>query len=464
MGNRIVLSSSLIEPIYWQSGPSEPMSLGQVAVQLDYKGTTYEDVAHFVMRFVPSHRLEVVCLFEDKPPMFGLELFVDDDGNLKLTLKDRGISFDVFCASVGGDQGGTVFLPKTSGVVVTCPSNSISNVTFHLFNFPDFMGREDHILTTNDPPRQGWQKRCGRVVLQADGWNVILAATDRTGRLTKALKAQGGYALTHVGRIAREDGSTFSSDQLDELLKCLHYFLSFALGRWAGVALPVGFDTEGTKVFEEWGLRITADGSWHGTSSWFDSHHGKLLSQVFPGFVTLWTNKLWQKPLTAALYWYLGACDRRVGIGVDTGLILAQTALELLAWTYCVLDRKMISAAAFQPRRLSAADKLRLLASSLNIPLEIPPHLSALHGRRGKKWMDGMEAITDIRNSLIHPGDQQTLLDSSYFEAWKLSLWYIDLVLLRLCGHNGKYANRLFQRWSGQVESVPWAQNEIKRT
>lgn len=214
-------------------------------------------------------------------------------------------------------------------------------------------------------------------------------------------------------------------------------------------------------MFEEWGLRITADGPWRGGISWFDSLHSELLPQVFPGFVTLWMNKLWQKPLSDALYWYLGACDRRVGIGVDTGLILSQTALELLAWTYCVRDRKMISAAGFQ-RRLSAADKLRLLASSLNIPLEIPSNLSALHGRPGKKWLDGMDAITGIRNSLIHPSAHEQVLDFTYFEAWKLSLWYIDLVLLRLCGHTGKYANRLNQRWTGQVESVPWAEHPAR--
>jgi hypothetical protein len=459
MSDRIVLSSPLIEPIYSQSSRSEPVGLGQMAVQFDYKGTTYQDVANIVMRFVPNERIEVVCPFKDKHPMLGLELFADDAGDIKVTLSDRGISFDVFCASVGGDHDGTVFLPKTSGVMVRPPSNSISTVTFHLFNFPDFIGPEDYILKTNHPPGQTWQRRCGAVVLQADGWKVTIAATDRTDSLTKALNAQGGYALTHMGRISREDGSKFSSDQIDELLHCLHYFLSFALGRWAGVALPIGFDAEGKHVFEEWGLRITADGPWHVGSSWFDSHHGELLSQLFPGFVTLWMSKLWQKPLSDALYWYLGACDRGVGIGVDAGLILAQTALELLAWTYCVLDRKMISAAAFQPRRLSAADKLRLLASSLNIPLEIPPDLSALHGRRGKKWVDGMDAITEIRNSLVHPAAQQQLLDSAYFEAWKLSLWYIDLVLLRLCGHSGKYANRLYQRWTGQVESVPWVQN-----
>jgi hypothetical protein len=121
----------------------------------------------------------------------------------------------------------------------------------------------------------------------------------------------------------------------------------------------------------------------------------------------------------------------------------------------------MISAAAFKPRGLSAADKLRLLASSLGIPKEIPPTQSALHGTPGKKWGDGMDAITGIRNALVHPNIQTELPDNSYYEGWKLSLWYVDLVFLRLCGHNGKYANRLVpNRFVGAVESVPWAEKE----
>jgi hypothetical protein len=459
MTDRIVLNSSLIEPIYSQPSPNEPISLGQLTVQIAYKGATYEDVANISMVFVPNKRIEIVCPLKNAP-LLGHEIISDADSDLSITLKDRGIGFEVFCASVGGDSGGTVFLAKKSGFEVTSASNSISTVTFHLFNFPDFLGPEDYILTTTDSVNRT-SKRCDRIVLQSGDWRVTIAATDQTDKLTKAFKTRGGYALTHMGQITRVDESTYSSEQLTELLNCLHYFLSFALGRWAGVALPVGFDAAGNRVFEEWGMRITADGAWHGGSSWFDSHHSELLSQIFPGFVTLWMSKLWRKPLMDALYWYLGACDRRVGIGVDTGLILAQTALELLAWNYCVVDRKMISPSAFQPRRLSAADKFRLLASSLNIPLEIPANLTALHARRGSKWMDSMDAITDIRNSLVHPATQHKLLPSSYFEAWKLSLWYIELVLLRLSGHTGMYANRLSQRWSGIVDRVPWAQKRV---
>ena len=460
MSDRLTVSRPLIDPMYSQANPNDPIDLGQVVVQFDHKGTTYQEKAKVTMRFVPDDRLEFACPLEGKPPLFGHMISLDNSWDHKLTLTNRGVTFDANCPRV--EFGGMVFHPTNSTVTVTPPSNAISTATFHLFNFPDFHGPESYILTTGEPPLQGL-RLCGRLVLKADGWSITVAATERTDSLAKALKAQGGYVITHVGRIVRDDGATYSSDQLDNLLNCLQYFLSFALGRWAGITLPIGFDAEGNRVFEQWGFRMTADGTWHGSCSWFDKHNGELLPQVFPGFISLWMNELWREPLTHALYWYLGACDRRVGIGVDTGLILAQTALELLAWTYCVQDRKTVSQAAFGPRGLSAAHRLRLLASALGISQEIPTDFSALHAKRGKKWADGLDAITTIRNSLVHPGVRMELPEDSYYEAWRLSLWYIDLILLRLCGHDGKYANRLAQRWTGQVESVPWAKKQADK-
>ena len=241
----------------------------------------------------------------------------------------------------------------------------------------------------------------------------------------------------------------------------MHYFLSFALGRWAGLAFPIGFDKAGKKAFQQWGLPMTAAGPWRGSCSWFDSNHGEFLAQVFPGFVALWKNELWHRALSEGLYWYLAACERGTGIGVEPGLILAQTSLELLAWTYCVQHRKLVSADAFEPRGLSAADKLRMLASSLDIPLV----LSALHAKRGEKWQDGMDAITGIRNTIVHPRTKgkKELPEGSYYDGWALSLWYIDMVLLRLCEYSGQYSNRLVRRWRGKVETVPWADKEADK-
>jgi hypothetical protein len=116
----------------------------------------------------------------------------------------------------------------------------------------------------------------------------------------------------------------------------------------------------------------------------------------------------------------------------------------------------MVSAAAFKPRGLSASDKLRLLASSLGIPVGIPSSLSSLHAKPGKKWDDSMDALTDLRNRLVHPGTDKAIPDGAYYDGWRLSMWFLDLVLLRLCEYSGKYANRLSQRFVGEIEPVPW--------
>ncbi len=425
MSDRIEIDKPLIDPIYSQDEPNEPIDLGQMAVQFEHGGKVYQKTADVKMKFLPKDNLLFDIPLEDDDPWLGMKLMWSSGGNVKLTLPERSITIDALYKPTG-EEGKIVFSSAHSAITVTQPSKAISTATFHLFNFPDFRSPDldNYILRTGKPPLQGG-KTYGRVVLKADGWIITIAATDRAKALEEKLNAQGGYVITYMGQIVREDGKTFTSEQLDELLTCLQYFLSFSLGCWAGAELPIGFDSSGNRVFERWGIGRTAAGHWKSYCSWFDRQHGELLSQVFPGFMSIWKRELWRKPLAHVLYWYLGAYKGGAGSGVDTGLILAQTALELLAWTHCVQDRKIVSPKKFKPGGLSAAKKFRLLTSSLGIPEEIPHTLSALHGRPGKKWDDGMDAITKIRNSLVHPNSKLEVLEGWYYEAWKLSLWYI---------------------------------------
>jgi hypothetical protein len=456
VGEHIQVSKSLIDPIYLQRHPNETIDLGNVAVQYNCNGQAYNDTAHAEMRFLPKHDLTFFVPFEGKPAEFALQLFSANGHDGKLTLTTTNLTFEVNCLAAGNDCGGIVFSPRRSGLAVMLPFNAISTATFHLFNFPDFHGPDNYVLLSGEPPLQG-SRSCGRAVLNADGWTISIAATDQTHRLVKELKEHGGYVITHMGQIVRDNGDSFTSEHLENVQTCLHYFLSYALGRWAGPALPIGFDVDGNRVFEYWGLGVTARNAWNSSYSCFDVHHAEFLSQLFPGFMSLWNKPLWRTPLCHALYWYLGACEPSTGIGVDTCLILAQTALEGLAWTYCVLDRKMVLPDAFKQRGLTASNKLRLLASSLGIPLEIPAGLTALHAKVQPGWKDSMDAITGIRNSLVHSDAKTQLPLNSYYDAWRLALWYLDLVLMRLCGHQGKYANRLSRQWVGEIEAVPWA-------
>lgn len=456
MGERLKVTKSLIDPVYPQAEANVPVELGTAPIRFSDGGKSQEAMARVVLRFVPKVRL-VFSVPEggvDASVGFGFGIGEGWDG--KLQLPDRNVNLDMFFAGSGDDHGALAFEPKTSVVNVTAPVENLSRAVFHLFNYPDFSGPDDYIISLEPP--HGRMRRCGRAALAMPGWRITIAATSETEGLCKQLGHQGGFALTHMGEIEKDDGSTFSSKELSDLLHCLHCFLSFASGRWAGLALPIGYDVAGNKVFEQWGMPMAASGPWNGSCSWFDAHHGEFLSEVFPGFVALWKDPCCHRLVSEGLYWYMGANDRRTGIGVDTGLIIAQTGLELLAWIYCVQHRKMVSAAAFEPRGLSAADKLRLLVSALDIPSELPTSLSALSAKPGKKWEDGLDAITGMRNAIVHPHAKVQLPKYSDYEAWKLSLWYVDMVLLRLCGHVGRYANRLHaERWVGDVEPVPWA-------
>ena len=69
MSDRITRTDPLIEPIYSQSNPSEAIGLGQHAIQLTCNGTTYEELASVVLRFLPRERIEILCPWEGKPPM-----------------------------------------------------------------------------------------------------------------------------------------------------------------------------------------------------------------------------------------------------------------------------------------------------------------------------------------------------------------------------------------------------------
>jgi len=137
---------------------------------------------------------------------------------------------------------------------------------------------------------------------------------------------------------------------------------------------------------------------------------------------------------------------------------LTQAAIERLAYEYAVKERQLLSVNGFKD--LWASDKFRLLFSSLRIPLEVPqetPKIAKLS--KDFNWVDAPHALTEIRNSLVHPEHKKrSQLASAYHEAWDLGLWYLAMGLLAVCEYTGTYGNRLRKpRWMGQIEKVPWS-------
>ncbi|MBD3821423.1 MAG: hypothetical protein IE914_04055 [Thiotrichales bacterium] len=107
---------------------------------------------------------------------------------------------------------------------------------------------------------------------------------------------------------------------------------------------------------------------------------------------------------------------------------------------------------------LWASDKFRLLLSTLSIPNQLEnSNLEQI--AKSHKWLDLAHAVTEIRNSIVHPDHKKRgPFDEVLFPVWNHSLQLIEFIILAICDYKGVYHNRLISgQWEGEVSSVPWS-------
>lgn len=436
-----------LEPIYSTPEVNQPVVLYNGAAVLTQGSVSLSGAAKVQLEWQPRSSLRFH--FEvDSSNTVGVEL-----GEASLRLSTISHDASVYVRKI---QHGWSGIPgasqKTSGSVKPVEigsGSSLSSVVFHVVNFRNYLGRG-----VGNGAGMMW---AGRGVTETDGWRVTLDKVNHE-TIFEEVEAVSGSAITHVGKLERTDGSTFSKDDADRLLEGLFRYLSFCRGSWAAPVLVVGQDANDIRVFEQW--RDWKIQPWWRTATWFNDFSVEGFEAGLPGFWKLWNNETWNEPLLLALHWY---CEANMSAGgVEGSVILAQAAFELLAWTLLVEDRTVLSEDGFQ--KLPAMDKLRLLISHCGIPLEIPLSLATLSSvAKAENWVDAPQALTEYRNALVHanPKKRQRVLSvdvAARHDAWDLSLWYLELVLLRLFEYEGQYSNRIRRVGfrGDEVEPVPW--------
>ncbi|KOF52774.1 hypothetical protein AD428_18035 [Achromobacter sp. DMS1] len=73
----------------------------------------------------------------------------------------------------------------------------------------------------------------------------------------------------------------------------------------------------------------------------------------------------------------------------------------------------------------------------------------------GQIYSDGVGQYYTGANKLVHPVSKKQVADC-FFDAWKLSLWYLELSVLALCGYDDAYTSRLTAKYVTESEKVPW--------
>ncbi|MCX7859229.1 MAG: hypothetical protein N2385_04000 [Chloroflexus sp.] len=325
------------------------------------------------------------------------------------------------------------------------------SVLFHLVNFENYF--EEPIKIDTDTKIRIWT---GRLVLQNTDWEVVI---DQTGNkdLQKLLKAQGGFAITHTGRIKSKSGADVDYEAAEKLLYCLGYFLSFLNGTWSGPLLYVGLRGE-EPVWRKW--RTPHLTPWCSVASWWptsvpvDVEH---INQAFDRFLTYCASAAWKDSIISAIHLYLDA--NASSIAVEAKVVLACVALELLSWSYLVNETKKLSPEQFNKNKASA--NLRSLLQSMHIPVHVPDELSELK----TVGADGPDALFNIRNRTVHPPSRPSTHSITAYstevrwQATVLGLWYLELAILYLLNYHGNYRPRYLPRYLPNVlpVPVPWA-------
>jgi hypothetical protein len=433
--------------------PNEPISLYSGPIDFTQRGKTFRADALITLKWLPTPKV----WFEVPSVPRGVYPRLED---VSLRLDDGTEISSAVVKSLHLASGPKGYSSNLSGRVwdrVLRPADGpVRYVLFLLPNFDQPIGHGVHYPDGSD--------RAFRLTLEGGGWIITLDELDDRAEVQRYLKANSGFGVTQVGRLEKEDHSTFSVEDALAALDALKWYVSFAAGQWTSPYLPAGFSSDGKRVWEVWDHHRTVP--FRDLSAWLDRIHGEQFEGPFSGFMSRWLDNAWEEVIRLAVHWYIEA---NAGAGsIEGSIVLTQTAFELLGSAVLVDHHGWLSTRGYE-EKLEASDRVRLLFLWAGIPTEIPSELGDLVklAKAYEEFMinkrpDSAAAMTTIRNTITHSTRKnrekfRKHSDEARRDAWILGLRNLELCLLRLFNHQGTYANRIRQKHAGDVEPVPWA-------
>ena len=438
-------------PLYPYNEPSQPVVLYEGAIG----GLASGDVIGSV---------ELSCM-----PQPGIEWYVGPEA-LPQFANQRAVTL------VLRRRDGDVLLPGvprsidggwSNGTVAGRTDAPLHRIVAHWFNLPRWHGLLRLTAQTQDGGQRWWS---GRWMMEVGGWRIILDARPDHQRVWVDLHKTDVYVMTHVMELRRVGGEDFTAAEAEPLLAALHVGISFALGRWAAPMLPVGQDSGGRVVWEDWRPSFCAPAQ-ATSGGWWYQYDQNALAEFLECAVPLFADPASRAALRLQMMFaIMGVSDQGF---VEQRVMNCAAGLEHLMWQILVLgglltQDQYLGRSRYQDRRLRAHDLLRIVLTGAEIPASIDPVLLPVaaqfvseESKRQGRALDGADVVTQIRNRLVHPkATQESVyrLDGLVAEVWLLARHYLVLLILHSIGYRGTFRDLTRTTgWAGDVAPVPWA-------
>lgn len=332
---------------------------------------------------------------------------------------------------------------------------ALEQVTFLVPN--GWQGHDGSGICDPEDLAQIWH---GRAEAAGDGWIVTFDSDIAMDSAAwRDLKNSGGRRFTHVGRLTREDGLTFTGDEAFEALARIRLGLNLALGRRVTCALPVGWRND-QPVWSRW--RSAPVDRYRDVSHWLDDTVScRQVGEVVSLMLAYTADSASQEALKNAISYYVAA---NVDVDVELSVAVPVSGLQLLAYLRFVTERRAYSFTRW--KALNTEAQLRLLIEEVGVDTSVPDHFQHLTNARERLAdddapRDALGLVIKMRNVVTHPTRDQPGHFSIYewAEAGMLARYWLCLALLNTVGYHSQVAE-IFQaqpRWPGQLRLVPWA-------
>jgi hypothetical protein len=436
-----VTSPAPIRHFYGAAELNQSIRLSEGTLVSHHGGQSYEAPGSVQLNWAPVPHIGYIVGFND--PDIEIKFYPDPPNEPDVSVdKDvvpaapAGISPDYseYFMTLDGWLNNTEIQDPTVGIM--------SSATFFVANLP--------IVVRADFISEGNHHWAGRVVLNGGGWTVTLDAIEGCNERQTSLQRESGYAITHAGRLARADGSTFTADEARDALGAIRYTLSFATGRWVSPVLPVGYSAQGDPIWASW--EHPSVDAWRAVNTVADPMTPAHLPDFFAKIADAWCDPFRREVVTRSIHYFIQANQPSP---VELAVSTAQAGLELLAWTTLVADGpRTNSQYKGGQAHGNLRDSLRARSINTSIPAELPGLQNAANSQN---CADGPEILTRMRNGVIHPTrDKPKFASAEWVDAWRLAEHYLMLMILSYLNYNGTHRDVINRRNLGDVLTVPW--------